>query len=400
MCSSMSHLWITRCSMPIYVVNCRTYCSPRTLPGTRSKARESYAARRRKKLDASCVENLHLTRLHRKGVRLMALSDELAYVTAAELAIRIRRRQLSPVEVVDAFIERIEQRNKSLNAFVYLGFEDARKRAKEAEQALMAGAALGPLHGVPTAMKDLFDFKPGWVSTFGGVRALKNLVVDFFCTYAERIEKAGAILLGKTNSPVMGFRGTCDNYLFGPAHNSFDLSKNTGGSSGGSAAAVADGLVPLAEGTAGGGSIRIPASWCGVYGYKAAFGRLPLWTRPNAFSSDTPFIFEGPLTRNVRDAALALSALAGYDARDPFALDEAVDFLGALDRPIKGMRVAYSPNFDVFPVEPEVAETVRKAVDALREAGATVTDVKLGIKRSHMELSDLWCTIIMPLNVA
>src|SRR5438034_3015562 len=147
----------------------------------------------------------------------MALSDELAYVTAAELAIRIRRRQLSPVEVVDAFIERIEQRNKSLNAFVYLGFEDARKRAKEAEQALMAGAALGPLHGVPTAMKDLFDFKPGWVSTFGGVRALKNLVVDFYCAYAERMEQAGAILLGKTNSPVMGFRGTCDNYLFGPA---------------------------------------------------------------------------------------------------------------------------------------------------------------------------------------
>jgi amidase len=156
----------------------------------------------------------------------MALADELAYLSAMELALRIRRRQLSPVEVVEAFIQRIEQRNKSLNAFVYLGFEDARQRAKEAERALMAGEALGPLHGVPTAMKDLFDFKPGWVSTFGGVRALKGYVVDFYCTYAERMEKAGAILLGKTNSPVMGFRGTCDNYLFGPAHNPFDLAKN------------------------------------------------------------------------------------------------------------------------------------------------------------------------------
>src|SRR5947208_7665358 len=222
----------------------------------------------------------------------MALSDELAYVTAAELAIRIRRRQLSPVEVVDAFIERIEQRNKSLNAFVYLGFEDARKRAKEAEQALMAGSALGPRHGVPTGMKDLFDFKPGWVSTFGGVRALKDNVIDAYCAYAERMEQAGAILLGKTNSPIMGFRGTCDNYLFGPTRNPFNLSKNSGGSSGGSAAAVADGLIPIAEGTDGGGSIRIPSAWCGVYGYKPSFGRVPIPARPSAFGSLTPSTFE------------------------------------------------------------------------------------------------------------
>jgi len=330
----------------------------------------------------------------------MALSDELAYVTAAELAIRIRRRQLSPVEVVDAFIERIEQRNKSLNAFVYLGFEDARKRAKEAEQALMAGADLGPLHGVPTAMKDLFDFKPGWVSTFGGVRALKNLVVDFFCTYAERIEKAGAILLGKTNSPVMGFRGTCDNYLFGPAHNPFDLSKNTGGSAGGSAAAVADGLVPLAEGTDGGGSIRIPASWCGVYGYKASFGRVPLVSRPNAFGADTPFIFEGTLTRTVEDAALGLTTLAGYDPRDPFSLAEQVDFLPATRRSIQGWKIAYSPNFDVFPVDKRVADVVGKAVKAFEEAGAHVEEVHVGIQRHQRELSDVWCRLIMPLNLA
>ena len=123
---------------------------------------------------------------------------------------RIRGRELSPVEVVDAFIERIEERNKSLNAFVYFGFDDARSAAIEAERALTSGDALGPLHGVPTALKDLFDFKPGWVSTFGGIRALKNYVVDAYCTYAERMEKAGAILLGKTNSPIMGFRGVCD----------------------------------------------------------------------------------------------------------------------------------------------------------------------------------------------
>ena len=232
------------------------------------------------------------------------MTDELAYATATELAARIRRRELSPVEVVDACIERIQARNPSLNAIIYEGFDDARRAAREAEAALGSGTALGPLHGVPTAMKDLFDFKPGWPSTYGGIRALRDHVVQFYCAYAERMERAGAILVGKTNSPVMGFRGTCDNPLFGPSRNPFDTTKNTGGSSGGSAAAVADGLLPIAEGTDGGGSIRIPASWCGVYGYQPSFGRVPLLTRPNAFGGTSPFIYEGPITRTVGDAAL------------------------------------------------------------------------------------------------
>jgi amidase len=329
----------------------------------------------------------------------MSLSDELAWTSAAELALRIRRRDLSPVEVVDACIARIEARNPSLNAFVYYGFEDARQRARAAEQALMAGDALGPLHGVPTALKDLFGFKPGWKTTFGGVRALKDYVGDFYNSFAERIEKAGAILLGQTNSPVMGFRGTCDNYLFGPSRNPFDPTKNTGGSSGGSAGAVADGMVPFAEGTDGGGSIRIPSSWCGVYGYKPAFGRVPTFARPNAFASDAPFLFEGPITRTVEDAALAMEALADYDPRDPYSLDERVDFLGATRRSIQGWKIAYSPNFDVFPVDRRVAEVVGKAVRAFEDAGAHVEEVEVGIKRPQRQLSDLWCRLIMPLNV-
>jgi amidase/aspartyl-tRNA(Asn)/glutamyl-tRNA(Gln) amidotransferase subunit A len=329
----------------------------------------------------------------------MTMHEELAYMSATELALHIRRRQISPVEVVDAFITRIEQRNPSLNAFVYFGFDEARQRARDAEQAVLRGDPLGPLHGVPTAIKDLFDFKPGWKSTFGGIRALKDHVVNAYCLFAERVERAGAIVLGKTNSPVMGFRGTCDNYLFGPSRNPFDLRRNTGGSSGGSAAAVADGLVPFAEGTDGGGSIRIPAAWCGVYGYKASFGRVPFVARPNAFAGDTPFLFEGPITRTVEDAALVLSAIAGYDPRDPFALDEQVDFLAATRRSIHGWRIGYSPNFDVFPVEPEVATVVSRAVRAFEEAGATVEEVRIGITRSQRELSDLWCRLIMPINL-
>jgi amidase len=329
----------------------------------------------------------------------MALADELAYVTATELAGRIRRRELSPVEVVDAFIERIEARNPTLNAFVYSGFDDARQRACEAEQALVSGTELGVLHGVPTAIKDLFDFQPGWPATFGGIRALKDFTLDISCAFAERIQRAGAIVVGKTNSPIMGFRGTCDNYLFGPSRNPFDTSKNTGGSSGGSAAAVADGLLPLAEGTDGSGSIRIPAAWCGVYGYKASFGRVPYVLRPNAFGGITPFLFEGPITRTVEDAALALDALAGYDSRDPFSLDSDERFTPAVRRPIDGWRIAYSPDFDVFPVDKQVVEVVGGAVQAFEQAGAHVEEVRLGINRDQRELSDLWCRLIMPINV-
>jgi amidase len=329
----------------------------------------------------------------------MALADELAYTTATELAGRIRRRELSPVEVVDACIERIEARNPTLNAFVYSGFDDARQRAREAEQALLSGAELGVLHGVPTAIKDLFDFTPGWPATFGGIRALKEFSLDVSCAFAERIQRAGAIVVGKTNSPVMGFRGTCDNYLFGPSRNPFDTAKNTGGSSGGSAAAVADGLLPLAEGTDGGGSIRIPAAWCGVYGYKASFGRIPYINRPNAFSGINPFLFEGPITRTVEDAALALDALAGYDPRDPFGIDTGERFMPAVRRSISGWRIAYSPDFDVFPVDKRVTEVVGGAVRAFEQAGAQVEQVQLGIERDQRELSDLWCRLIMPVNV-
>jgi len=326
----------------------------------------------------------------------LSLSDELAYLSATEIAARIRRRDLSPVEVVDAFIERIEARNKSLNAFVYLGFDDARRAAREAEHAVMAGHELGPLHGVPTAIKDLFDFKPGWVATFGGIPALKEYVTDFYCLWAERMEKAGAILVGKTNSPAMGFRGTCDNYLFGPSRNPFNLAKNTGGSSGGSAAAVADGLVPFAEATDGGGSARIPASWCGVYGYKPAFGRVPYVSRPNAFNGDVPYLFEGIVARTVEDAALGLTALVGYDARDPLSLDEpSADYQSAVRRSVKGMRIAYSPDWDVFPVDPEVASVVRVAAKTFEQAGAHVDEVKVGIQRDQTELSDLWCRLII-----
>ncbi len=325
--------------------------------------------------------------------------DDLAYVSAAELARRIGAKEVSPVEVMDVTLERIAARNPSLNALIFLDPEGARKNARAAEDAVMRGDPLGPLHGVPAAIKDLFDFKPGWPTTFGGVRALKNNIAQWYCPFAERIEQAGAILVGKTNAPVMGLRGTCDNPLFGPTSTPFDTTRNSGGSSGGSAAAVADGLLPLAEGTDAGGSIRIPAAWCGVYGYKASYGRVPVVIRPNAFAGDLPFVHEGPITRTVEDAAIALTALSGYSPADPLALDEKPDFAALMKRDIKGWKIGYSADFDVFPVDPRIAAVVADAVRAFEAAGAHVEPVKLGIKRSQRELSDAWSRLMMPLNI-
>src|SRR2546428_6603918 len=321
----------------------------------------------------------------RSKLTAMAGPDESSWASAADLAGRIRRRELSPVELMSSTIQRIERRNPSLNAFVFTDFDQAMERARAAEAAVTSGEARGPLHGVPTAMKVLFDFKPGWPSTFGGIRTLRNQVIDAYCPYAERMERAGAIIVGKTNAPIMGLRGIADNYLFGPTHNPFDLTRNPGGSSGGSAAAVADGLVSIAEGTDAGGSIRIPAAWCNVYGYRASYGRVAYPGRPNAFASLNPFVFEGTLTRTVEDAAIGLQILAGPDSRDPFSLTSTPDFSAALSHSLKGCKVAFSPDFDVYPIEPAVASVVAEAVKGFLEPGATAETGKRGIKASQPE---------------
>jgi amidase len=316
--------------------------------------------------------------------------------TATQLARQIREREVSPVEVMEETLRGIEARNPRLNAFAHQAFDEAMAAARAAEGSEPAG----PLHGVPTALKDLFDFKPGWPATMGGIRALADYRPPFACAWCELMERAGAIIVGKTNAPTMGLRGTTDNYLFGPTRNPWDTSRNAGGSSGGAAAAIADGMLTIAEGTDGGGSVRIPAAWCGVYGYKQSWGRVPGIFRPNAFGGTSPFLFEGVLTRTVADAALGMTALAGPDPRDPFALRDEVDFVGALDRDVAGLRIAYSPDLDVFPVDRRVAAVVGEAVRAFAEAGAHVEEVRLGITRDQRELSDAWSRLIMPINVA
>lgn len=321
--------------------------------------------------------------------------DELESLTATETVRLVKSKQVSATEVTQAAIRRIESRNPALNAVIYKDFEGAQAYAHNLDTRIARGEPVGKLAGVPTLMKDLFDFKPGWPSTLGGIPALKNFVPDFWSTYPQRVEQQDAILLGKTNTPVLGFNGATDNPLFGPASNPFDLSLNSGGSSGGSAAAVAAGLVPVAGGSDGGGSIRIPSACCGTAGFQPSYGRVPLVIRPNAFGGVSPFVYEGPIARTVDDLALLMSILSGYEASDPFSNPEKVDFLSCLQTPsLKGKRIGYTRNFGIFPVDPAIADCVDKAISAFADAGAIVEEIDLVLPYSQQELSDLWCRLI------
>src|SRR6266571_3016193 len=320
----------------------------------------------------------------------MKVHDEIAFMPATELLARIGRRDLSPVEVVDAFLERIGRLNKELNAYVLVLADEARQKARDAEKALTGKREHPPLLGLPIAIKDLFDMKAGVPNTFG-CKPFKDYVPAASATYVERLERAGAIVLGKTNTPEFGHKGITDNYLFGPTSTPFHIGKNAGGSSGGSAAAVAAGLAPIAQGSDGGGSIRIPAAWCGVFGFKPSFGRVAAVARPDAFMLAVPFAHAGPLARSVADAVLMLGVMAGPDDRDPYSLPaDGADYMAATSRSVAVLRIAWSPELGVFPVDPEVARVTREAVAAFEMAGAHVEEVRVGLKRSQAELCDCW----------
>ena len=283
--------------------------------------------------------------------------------SAAELSRLVKTKEVSPREVVEETIDLIDRRDPSLNAVVYKAYDEARVKAAELERRIMNGEQTGTLAGVPTLMKDLFAAKPGWPSTLGGISALKHSrgVDGLWSTYPLKMSEQDCLLLGQTNSPVYGFRGTTDNKFFGPTRNPFNLDYNAGGSSGGAAALVADGIVPIAGGTDGGGSIRIPAAWTNTYGFQPSIGRIPFVVRPNAFHLAT-YLYEGPITRTVEDAALAMNALHGFDRRDPTSLRVKLDFTSALAQGVRGKKIGLTVNYGVFPVEPEIQELIATAM--------------------------------------
>ena len=301
-----------------------------------------------------------------KAEKPQALND-FSFMSAYEMAEIIRRRKASPVEIMAACLDQIEALEPRLNAFVTLTPESAMHEARRCEELVTSGADLGPLHGVPMSVKDLIAVRD--VRQTFGSRTMRDNVADADAPAVERIKAAGACLIGKTTTTEFGCKPSSDSPLSGITRNPWNTEKTSGGSSAGASASVAAGAYPAALGTDGGGSIRIPSSFCGLFGIKAQFGRVPVFP-----VSATPTLAHvGPITRTVRDAALVLEVMAGFDARDPASLAEPVpDFLAACERPVTGMRIAWSPTLGYAEPTSEVESRVSEAVKVFEDLGCEV----------------------------
>ncbi|MFI9590876.1 amidase [Nonomuraea sp. NPDC052265] len=294
--------------------------------------------------------------------------SELHYLTATEMARLIRARQVSAVELLQAHLDRIEQVNPEVNAIVTLVAE----RALAAAEAADAAEPEGPLHGVPVAHKDLVD-TAGIRTTYGSPLFARN-VPERDDLIVRRLRAAGAITVGKTNTPEFGTGSHTVNEVFGATRNPYDLGRSAGGSSGGAAAALATGMVPLADGSDMGGSLRNPASFCNVVGLRPTPGRVP---DPSDTAAWYTLAVPGPMARTVDDLTLMLGAVAGFDARSPFAIKER--FAPEPEQGVRGMRVAWSPDLGGLPVDPRTAAVTATAPAVLEELGAHVEEVALDL---------------------
>jgi aspartyl-tRNA(Asn)/glutamyl-tRNA(Gln) amidotransferase subunit A len=297
------------------------------------------------------------------------MADDLDYAPVHELSERIQRKELSPLDVVEANLARIEAVNPKILGFIHLTAEQARKEAKQAADEIAAGRRKSPLHGIPYGVKDIID--TAGVRTTRGSSFFMDRVPEEDAPAVAGLRKAGAILLGKCHTQEFASGPMSHNPHLGTARNPWDLSRITGGSSTGSAASVASGMVPAALGTDTGSSIRGPATHCGIVGLKPTHGRVSLrGVCPNALSYD----HVGPLARTVRDAAMVLQAIAGYDPRDPYSRDVPVpDFSARLDQGVKGLRLALCPDLcENAEVDAEVQLAFDRAVGVLRELGAKI----------------------------
>lgn len=309
--------------------------------------------------------------------------QDILQLDAITLAARIRDKSLSPVEVVSASIERMEKLEPELHAFCTPTTDSALLQAKKIEQRILRGEDAGPLAGIPVAIKDLISTKG--IKTVSGSWIYENFIPDEDDITVERLKAAGAIILGKTNAPEFGYSGTGHNPVFPTTRNPWNTDLTTGGSSAGSAAALAARMCPLALGSDGGGSVRIPAAHSGVYGMKASMGRVPLYPgcrdeRYPGVSSWESLEHIGPMTRSVADAALMLSVIAGPDPRDRHSIPTSdIDWMGALKGSLKGLRIAYSADWGYAAVDPQVREIVGKAVKVFeRDLGCIVEEAHPG----------------------
>ena len=305
---------------------------------------------------------------------------------ATVLSAQIRVKNLSPVELIRAIYSRLHETNPTINAFCTLCQEEAYRAARRAESAVMRGDTLGALHGIPVSIKDLILTRG--VRTMFGSPTRENFVPDEDAPAVAKVLAAGAIAIGKTTTPEYGFKAVTDSPLTGVTRNPWDPNKTAGGSSGGAGAAVAAGLGPLALGTDGAGSIRIPACFNGIFGFKPSYGRVATYP-PNP----VPFLSHvGPMTRTVRDAALLLNVIAGPDERDLLSLPaDTTNYLAACEGGIRGLRVAWSPTFGYAKVDTEVAEITEVAARSFEKTlGCHVETADPGFPSPRSSFAILW----------
>lgn len=315
------------------------------------------------------------------------MNESIVYLPAGELRDLYSAKALSPVEVTHAVLDRIERLNPVLNAITVVTPELALNQARAAERAYAARDA-APLAGIPVSIKDLTPTRG--IRTSRGSLINPEWVPDDDAPVVERLYAAGAVMLGKTNTPELGWKGDSGNRVFGPSFNPWNLEKTPGGSSGGAAAAVAAGLGPLAQGSDGAGSIRIPAAFCGIFGLKQSFGLVPQY--PPSAVGDLSHL--GPMTRTVRDAAMMLTAIAGADARDRLSWSSGIDYERNLEAGVRGLRVAWSPTLGYAQVASDVLEKTERAALAFRELGCDVQQVDPGLPDPANILDVMWSGLL------
>jgi amidase len=298
--------------------------------------------------------------------------SEIVMMDGAALAGAIRSRQVSCLEVMTAYLDHIDRFNPKVNAIVALKDRSSLlAEARERDGELVRGAAIGPLHGFPQAVKDLTPVK-GFPMTQGSP-ILKDFMPPADSVLAERLRKAGAIMIGKTNTPEFGLGSHTYNPVYGVTRNPYDLTRSAGGSSGGAAVALALRMLPVADGTDYGGSLRNPAGWNNVFGFRTSFGRVPADGRDAWLPS---MGVTGPMARNVEDLALLLSVQAGYDARAPLSLEgDGAAFRGSLEADLKGKRIAWAGDFSGYiPYEPGVLDVCKSALKTFEAIGCVVEE--------------------------
>ena len=311
---------------------------------------------------------------------------ELAFTPALDLARMIATRAVSPVEVVSNTLARIDDVNPKVNCFCFVWHDEAVKAAHLAAQAVARGETLGALHGVPIALKDTTP-TAGHRTTLGSYTH-EHWIPDRDAYIVGALRRAGAIIVGKTTTPEFAHTLLTDSPLWGVTRNPWNLERTPGGSSGGSAAAVAAGCVPLAEGTDMGGSVRIPAAWCGIVGLKPGLGRIPMDTLPGLFDLMS---HHGPLARTIDDASLFLQVTQGPDDADILSVPCRLDLQAPVPASVEGLHLALSIDLGLWAVDSEIEDAVRAAAAALRDAGAVVEEVEVSVTRKDEEIwVDLW----------